>query len=104
MSRRSRDVMSGMVKTIAFGVLSFLLSTGAGEAAAVGSAFGQPPQTPGSTSTTATLALLYIPSAYLPSAGRSVRDAPFYPRSPPSKHMPAPAATNHYAGLVAIRI
>ena len=47
------------------------------------------------TSSGATLASLYIPSA-----GGAVRDASFDPRNPNLTPMPAPAATNHYAGLV----
>lgn len=105
MSARGRDVMGRTVKAVEFCVLLFLLSTGAGGASAAGSALGQPPlQTPGSTSAAATLALLYIPSVSMRSAGKSVRDAPFDRPSPLPKPMPAPAATNHYAGLLAIRI
>ena len=48
-----------------------------------------------STSSAAALASLYIPSA-----GGAVRDASFDPRNPNSTPMPAPAATNHYAGWV----
>jgi len=47
------------------------------------------------TSNAATLA-----SSHIPSAGGGVRDAPFNPRNPNSTPVPAPAATNHYAGLV----
>ena len=47
------------------------------------------------TSSAATLA-----SPYMPSAGVAVRDAPFDPRNPNLTPMPAPAATNHYAGWV----
>lgn len=106
MSGRSGGVNSGVVKTVGFCVLSFSLATVAGGVSAAVSASGQPPpQTPLSTSSAATLALLYVRSLYLlPSAGGSVRDAPFEPRKPNSTPMPAPAATNHYAGFLKIRI
>ena len=105
MSGRSGGVNSGVVKTVGFCVLSFSLATVAGGVSPAASASGQPPpQTSVSTSSAATLALLHIRSLYMPSAGGSVRDAPFEPRKPNLTPMPAPAATNHYAGFLEIRI
>jgi hypothetical protein len=46
------------------------------------------------TSSAAALASLYIPSS-----GGAVRDAALDPRNPNLTPMPAPPATNHYAGL-----
>lgn len=83
------------MKTVEFCVLSFLLSTVAGGVSAAPSASGPLPQTPASTPSAATQPSLDIP------AGGTVPDAPARsPRKPNSTPMPAPAPTNHYAGLV----
>ena len=93
------------MKTVGFCVLSFLFSTAAGGISAAAIVSGPPPlETPISASSAATLALLHIPSRYTPSEGGSVRNAPRDRRKPNSTPMPAPAATNHYAGLLEIRI
>ena len=97
MSGRSGDVVSGVVNTVGCCMVSFLFATVAG-------GVGQPPQSPVSTCSAASLALLYIPSHEMPSASGSVLDGPFDPRKPDTAPMPAPAATNHYARLPEIRM
>lgn len=83
------------MKTMGFCVLSVLLSMAAhGGISDALSASGPPlSATPVSPSSAANPPSLDIP------AGGTVPDAPAgSPRNPNSKPMPAPAATNHYAG------
>ena len=98
MSGRSGEVMSGVVNTVGSCVVSFLFATVAGGVSQ------PPPQSPVSTCSAATLALLYIPSHEMPSAAGSIRDRALDPRKPDATPMPAPAATNHYARSPEIRI
>ncbi len=111
MSGRSGDVKIGVVKTVGFCALSFLLSMVAGGVSGALSTSEQPPPANasigiqcGDPGVAEYLASLYIPSPYRPSAGGAVRDAPFAPRNRNPTPMPAPAATNHYAGQMEIRI
>ena len=92
-------------------VLSFLLSMVAGGVSGALSTSGQPPPANasigiqcGDPGFAEYLASLYIASLTMPSAGGAACDAPFDPRNPNSTPLPAPAATNHYPGLVEIRI
>ena len=84
------------MKALGFCVLPVLLSLAAhGGISDALSASGQRlPKTPASPSSAATLPLPDTP------AGGAVRDTPpGSPRNPNSTPMPAPAETNHYAGV-----
>lgn len=101
MSGRSGDVAGGAMKAVGFCVLLLLFSTVADGVSAAPGTRGQPSsQTPAATYRASPLAWLYMPALHMPSAGDAAGGAPSDPPKPNSTPMPAPAATNHYAGLV----
>lgn len=88
------------MKAVGFCVLLLLFSMVAGGVSAAPGTRGQPSSQTLAATSRAPMAWLYIPASHMPSAGDAVGGAPVDPPKPNSTPMPAPAATNHYAGSV----